>query len=54
MKVETLRARAQRAHNLLDRLCARRRSVRQSVLDRASDLHTRLHAALRRAEPLND
>lgn len=51
---ETLRNRAYRAHSLLSRLCARRHKVLPSVLARASDLHTRLHAALRRAEPLND
>lgn len=51
---ETLRSRAYRAHSLLSRLCARRRSVPPSVLARASDLHTRLHAALRLAEPLDD
>lgn len=51
---ETLRNRAYQAHSLLSRLCARRHKVLPSVLVRASDLHNRLHAALRRAEPLND
>lgn len=54
MAIETLRNRAYRAHSLLSRLCARRHKVLPSVLARASDLHTRLHAALRRVEPLAD
>jgi hypothetical protein len=54
ISVQTLRSRAYRAHDLLSRLCARRRSVHPAVLARASDLHTRLHAALRAVEPLED
>lgn len=46
--------RAYRAHALLSRLCARRCNVSPAVLARASDLHTRLHAAVRRLQPLAD
>ena len=53
-RVRIAARRAYRAHALLDRLCERRNDVSPAVLARASDLHTRLHEALRRVEPLGD